>query len=62
MKESGEEECCHCSERYSGSFRRSFRIPGKIDSEKIDANYKDGILKVVLKKSEKNMPKKIEIH
>ena len=60
-KESMEGECCHSAERYSGSFERSFRIPGDVDSDKIDATYKDGILKLSLPKSEKSKPKKIEI-
>ena len=62
QKETVEDECCHCAERYSGSFQRSLRIPGKVDRDKIDATYKDGILKLTLSKSEESMPKKIEIH
>ena len=61
-KESSDGECCHCAERYSGTFERSFRIPGTVDSDKIDATYKDGILKVVVPKSEKSVPKKIKVH
>jgi HSP20 family protein len=55
-------EACLCSERYSGSFQRSFQIPGPVDKENIEADYKDGILKVSLAKSEENVVKKIEIH
>jgi HSP20 family protein len=62
IKETLEGECCHCAERFSGSFTRSFRISGGVDRDKIDATYKDGILKVVLPKSEESMPKKITIH
>lgn len=61
-KESMEGECCHCAERYSGSFERSFRIPGKIDSDKIDATYKDGVLNLTLPKAKESMPKKIVVH
>ena len=61
-KESKEGECCHCSERYAGSFERSFRIPGKVDADKTDATYKDGILHLTLPKSEESGVKKIEIH
>jgi len=61
-KESMEGECCHCAERYSGSFQRSFRVPGKVDRDKIDATYKDGILKLMLPKAEESMPKKITVH
>jgi HSP20 family protein len=62
VKESREDECCHCAERYSGSFERSFRVSGNVDGDKIDATYKDGILKVVLPKTEESSVKKIEIH
>ncbi len=55
-------ESCYCSERYYGPFQRSFRIPGKVDTEKIEASYKDGILIVSLAKSEESAVKKIEIH
>ena len=55
-------ESCYCSERYSGSFQRSFMMPGPVDSEKIEASYKDGILRVRLARSGKSVVKKIEIH
>ena len=61
-KELGENECRHCVERYSGTFERSFRVPGKVNSEKIEATYKDGILRLVLPKSEESIPKKIAVH
>jgi HSP20 family protein len=51
----------HRIERLYGSFHRSFRIPGKVESDKVDASYRDGILKVLLPKAEGNETKKIEI-
>ena len=57
-----EGEGCLCSERFSGPFTRSFRIYGKVDTDKIDATYKDGILKVTIPKSEESVPKKIVVH
>jgi HSP20 family protein len=51
----------HRIERRYGSFHRSFRIPGKLESDKVDASYKDGILKVLLPKAEGTETKKIEI-
>jgi len=62
VKESRDEECCHCAERYSGALERSFYLSDKVDGDKIDATYKDGILKVVLPKTEESSVKKIEIH
>jgi HSP20 family protein len=61
-KATEENECAYCAERYAGSFERRFRLPGHVNSEKIDATYKDGVLKVILPKDEKSRVKKIAIH
>lgn len=45
-----------------GSFSRSFRLPGKVEEDKVDATYKDGVLTVVLPHEEATETKKIEIH
>ena len=55
-------ESCVRAERFSGPFERDFMLAGQIDEDKIDATYKDGILKIVLPKSESSLPKKIQIH
>lgn len=49
------------SERIYGEFSRSITIPGKIDSDKIAAEFKDGVLSIVLPKKEESKTKKIEI-
>ena len=41
----------YVSERRYGSFRRTLQIPGGVDSEKIEASYKSGVLTVTLPKS-----------
>lgn len=61
-KMTDEGENLYCSEIYSGSFRRSFEIPGAVDEEHIDATYHDGILKVVLTKTKESRIKKIAVH
>ena len=55
------EENYHRVERHYGSFQRSFRLPDNINREKLDASYKDGILKLTLPKSEESEVKKIEV-
>ena len=37
-------------------FRRSFSLPDSVDHTKIDANYKDGVLKVLLPKYKEAQP------
>jgi len=51
----------HRVERHYGSFCRSFRIPNTVKTEKLDATYKDGILKIALPKAEVSQAKKIEV-
>ncbi len=41
----------YLSERRYGSFSRSFRIPDGVDADKIEANFKDGVLKLTLPKT-----------
>ena len=47
----------HHFERAYGSFTRSFTIPEDSDGEKVSAEFKNGILKVRLPKTEKVKPK-----
>lgn len=51
----------HRVERAYGSFMRSFTLPEDADGSKVNAEYKDGVLKVHLTKSEKAKPKAIEV-
>jgi HSP20 family protein len=48
-----EKENYHRLERSYGTFSRSFTLPATIDSDKIRAEYRDGILNLTLPKSEK---------
>ena len=51
----------HRIERAYGAFARSFTLPAAIDQERIRADYKDGILKVVMPKREEIKPKQIRV-
>jgi HSP20 family protein len=51
----------HYFERRFGKFERSFRINSDIIGDKIDANMKDGVLKINLPKAEISKPKQIEV-
>jgi HSP20 family protein len=48
-------------ERFSGSFMRRFTLPDSADLEKISAKTKDGVLELVIPKTEKNKPKRIDV-
>ena len=51
----------HRVERYYGRFERSFSIPDDAESDQVKAEFKDGVLRVHLAKSEKARPKQIEV-
>jgi len=51
----------HRIERSYGAFSRAFSIPATVDEEKINADYKEGVLKIVLPKKEQVKPKQIRI-
>lgn len=48
-------ECPH------GDFRRTLRIPVKVDADKIQANFQNGILLIRMPKSEEAKPRQITI-
>ncbi len=55
------EEDIHRIERFSGSFSRSFTLPGESDSDKIEARLKDGVLELRIPKAEEKKAKSIPI-
>jgi HSP20 family protein len=48
-------------ERSYGAFTRSFTLPTRVDSTRISAEFKDGLLQVTLPKREEAKPKGIEV-
>ncbi len=48
-------------ERRFGRFVRRFNLPGGVDSEKINAQVKDGLLQVVIPSSKAEGPQKIAV-
>lgn len=49
------------SERPRGKFVRSFTVPVSVDQNKIDADYKDGVLQIRLPKRAEQKAQKIEV-
>lgn len=56
-----EEKDYHVSERRFGSFRRSFRLPSSVNQDKLSADFKKGVLKIVLPKSAESQKKSRKI-
>ena len=56
------EENFYRRERSYGKFQRVFTLPADVDSDKIKAELKDGLLRVEVPKPEQQKPKQVTIH
>jgi HSP20 family protein len=54
-------EDIHRTERSAGQFIRTVSLPAAVDREKVQASYKDGILKIVLPKSAEARPRQVQV-
>jgi len=50
------------TERFVGRFQRTVALPTPVASDKVKAQYKDGILTVTLPKTEEAKPKRIDVN
>jgi HSP20 family protein len=51
----------HRIERFYGAFCRSLRLPQYVDTNKVKATYKDGVLEILIPKTEEVKPKQIKV-
>jgi HSP20 family protein len=51
----------HRTERFHGTFARSFTLPEAVKAKKVDASYKDGVLSLAIPKAEEAKPRSIDI-
>jgi HSP20 family protein len=61
MESEDTEENVHRLETHCGAFSGSVELPADVDSEKVKAVYKKGVLKLTLPKKGDQSAKKIEI-
>jgi HSP20 family protein len=52
----------HASERFAGSFKRVVSLPADVDTARIQASYRDGVLRVSAQRRELAQPKRIEVN
>lgn len=60
-KETGKGTKRHRTERFHGTFARSFTLPETVKADEVDASYKDGVLLLTIPKEEESKPKSIDI-
>jgi HSP20 family protein len=51
----------HRIERSYGNFMRSFSVPATVDTEKVAADYKEGVLTVTLPKKDAAKPRQVKV-
>jgi HSP20 family protein len=56
-----EGENVHRQERIFGDFKRSIQLPFPINTEKVNASFKNGVLTITLPRAEEDKPRKISI-
>ena len=61
VPESGGATSVYAQERFSGSVRRVVSLPDDADPARVDAAYRDGILRVTVAKRESSKPRRIEV-
>lgn len=55
------ETSLHRSERQSGSFRRAFELPARIEGDKVEAVHRNGVLMLKLPKAAEHKPRQIAV-
>ena len=60
-KEEGERGNVHFRERRYGKYRRSVSLPEGVDSDAVEAEFKNGVLEIVLPKTEQARPKQVPV-
>ncbi len=56
------EENYYRRERSYGKFQRAFTLPADVDSDKIKAEFKDGVLQIEVPKPEEKKAKQVTVH
>ena len=56
-----ETDTVYARERFAGAFRRVVSLPEDADTGRVEASYRDGVLKISIPRREASKPKRIEV-
>ncbi len=57
----GDDVNTYAQERFNGTFRRVISLPDDVDCGRVEANYRDGLLRVRVARSAASQPRRIEV-
>jgi HSP20 family protein len=52
----------YANERFTGPFRRVITLPEDADPARVNANYRDGVLRISVAKRESSLPRRIDVN
>ena len=52
----------YANERFTGPFRRVVSLPEDADAGRVEASYRDGVLRISVAKRESSLPRRIEVN
>jgi len=62
LPDDGDKASVYAQERFFGGFRRVVSLPDDADPARVDASYREGILRVTVAKRESSRPRRIEVN
>jgi len=62
LPKQGERASVYANERFSGRFRRVVSLPEDADAARVDASYRDGVLRITVARRESSLPRRIEVN
>ena len=61
LPEPSEKVTAYARERFEGAFKRVVSLPDEVESSRIEATYRDGVLRIVVPKREAMKPRRVEV-
>ena len=61
LPEKGDKLSVYARERFAGTFKRVVSLPDDVDTARVEASYRNGILRISIPKAEASKPRRIEV-
>lgn len=62
LPEENDERSVYAAERFAGTFRRAVSLPEDANPDRVQARYRDGVLRITIARRESAQPKRIAIN